>query len=281
MKPIWMIAIVAASLAAGGAGGFAAMELNKTPAPVVGQVKTDSDHRPDHSADAASKDDVGALSRRLNDLQVRLEQAEKKAAENTRLQSEIEASNKRIADLEKNRSSGTVDSGTSSGGAATGDTGAVRAQVRAELEAIEQEKQKAEQDRREKQAQEWAAAQNKAIVDRLVKDLNLTTDQQSKVEAIVTDYQTKQRELWTRAGQARESGQEFDWRAEGQKVETAAQESIRAELLGGQLETFNSLVSERGLNSLGGRGFGMGMGGQGGGQGGRQAGGRGGRGGND
>lgn len=274
MKPILMIALVGASLAAGAAGGFAVLELNKAPAPVVGQVEVAEGT--DHSADVARQDEnIGAMNRRINELETRLATAEKKSSEYDALKAKYEDNNKRLVKLEENRGSATVDSGTGTGGGeASSDPDTVRSQVRAELEAIEQEKQKAEQERREKQAQEWATAQNKAIIDRLVKDLNLTTDQQAKIEAHVATYQTNQRDLWTRAGQAREAGQEFDWRAESQKVETAAQESIRAELLGGQLETFNNLVSERGLNSLGGRGFGMG-GQRGGGQRG------GGRGGND
>ena len=262
MKPILMIAIVMGSLAAGAAGGITATELAVTKAPPATQAKAaEVVQGTDHSADVQRHDEsIGSLNKRLGDLEVKLVQAEKKAADYSMLEEKYEANNKRIADLEKNRGSGTVEATGTGGGTAEPGTSDFKAAVEAAIQEREAEKAKAETERREKQMQEWADAQKKAIVDKLVTDLTLTTEQQNKVDVIITDYQTKQRELWTRSAQAREKGEEFDWRAEAAVVETAAQDAIRAELLGGQLETFNTLVSERGLNSLGGRG----MGGQGG-----------------
>ncbi|MBK8206799.1 MAG: hypothetical protein IPK87_08365 [Planctomycetes bacterium] len=271
MKPILMIAIVMGSLAAGAAGGIIATELAAPKALPTTQASTaEVAEGTDHSADLQRQDDsIAALNKRLGDMEVKLVQAEKKAADYAKLEEKYDANNKRIADLEKNRGSGTVDSGGTGGGTADPATSDFKAAVEAAIEEREAEKAKAEQERREKQMQEWADAQKKSIIDKLVTDLTLTTEQQNKVDVIITDYQTKQRDLWTRSAQAREKGEEFDWRAESAVVETAAQDAIRAELLGGQLETFNTLVSERGLNSLGGRGFGMGgQGGRTGGQGG-------------
>jgi hypothetical protein len=120
----------------------------------------------------------------------------------------------------------------------------------------EAEREAARQAERERQMEEWNKRRNDAIIERLATELSLTEVQKVNIEVALNDYAAKRRDVWVRNGQARENGEEFDFRAEMATVHTAAADAVRAELSTAQVSTFNELLGERDLESLAGRGFG-------------------------
>jgi hypothetical protein len=250
MKPMIMLIVVLGSVAAGGAGGFVASKLAEPPK-VAPRVETASDPATDYSADFHSRDQrLDELQRTINQISVRLEKAEQRTDSGNLLE-ELQKLEARTARLEKGVVTGEPEAG------ATVETTELKSTFKELMKQHEEEERAEQLARREKQMAAMTEDRRKAIMTKLVEGLHLTTEQQSKVDTLVADYQTKRREVWTRSMQARETGEQFDMRAEMQTIETAAQDSIRAALLAGQVTTFNELVGEGRIEDLGGgRGWG-------------------------
>lgn len=279
MKPIWLAVGVFAAVAGGGAGGVVATQLlapARTDAP-----KTIAAKPLDEKAATEAKNydnDLAQLRNDMKSLFVKLSEAETAAkdskAELAKAKADYET---RIANLEK-RPTGTVaaNDGTGGTGPAVDESSPEFASA---VEKVLADREETRRKEREAEQQKWMedrwVTENTAIATTLTEKLSLTPDQQAKVNVVLESYTNSRRDLMTRGREAMEAGTEFDWRAEGTKVSTAATEQIRAELSSAQLSTFNELVGDNGISALAPRGFGgrgpggTGGGGQGGGRGGR------------
>lgn len=287
MKPIWLAIGVFAAVAGGGAGGVVATQLM---APARADAPKTIAAKPlDEKAATEVKNydnDLAQLRNDMKSLSLKLSEAETSAkdskAELAKAKADYET---RIANLEK-RPAGTVAAKDGTGGTAPA-VAENSPELSAAVEKVLAEREETRRKEREAEQQKWMedrwVTENTAIATALTEKLSLTPDQQAKVNTLLEGYTNSRRDLMTRGREAMESGTEFDWRAEGTKINTAVTEQVRAELSSAQLSTFNELVGDNGISALAPRGFGgrgPGGGGQGGGGqgGGGQGGGRGGRG---
>jgi hypothetical protein len=270
MKPVWILVVVLASVSAGGAGGYVGSIL-AAPGAEAPRVDTALSHGVDHSEDLHNQaESIAQLNKRMDNEFAKL-RGDQRAFEDT-VRTDLAKEKARVDNL---KVSAPSDTGETPDVAEVVNSPDFDAKVEAAFEKMQEKRRAEERESREKQMTEWANNQRKQVLDKMVETLKLTTDQQTKVEAILTDYSDKRRDVFTRSREARDNGQTFDMRAEFQTVETAAQDQVRATLLGGQLQQFNELVGEGSMNDIaGGRGWG------GGGQGNRNRGNGGGNGGN-
>jgi hypothetical protein len=260
MKPIWILVVVLASVAAGGTGGFLATTLAEpASAPKVETVATTGvDHTEDLKLQA---DSIQALNKRM-DTEMAAMRKDLRAAETeaASLKAQLAKQATRVENLSKPASGAQPES---SDPAETVEPTAFEAQVQEAVEKLEEKRRAEQREEWQKRMTERTEERRKEVLTKLVDTLKLTTDQQAKVDVTLTEYTEKRRDLWRRGNEARENNQEFDWRAESATIETTYKEQIRSNLLGGQLQQFNELVGEGQIEDIaGGR---RGWGGQGGG----------------
>ncbi len=283
MKPVLMIAVIFGAVIAGAAGGYVASQVaapaQSTPTPRAAVADAHTDDSKEDLKPAVSKhgDEIVSLRKQIDDMMGRLGAAEKDAAEAASLKAQVADLNKKLDAAEKKMATGAP-AGGGGGAVIDADSPSFKEAVNkaiAEKDAADKAARDAE---REKQMADFVANANKQMVDTLTDKLALTSDQIPKIKAVIEDMSTKRRDVFTKAGEARQKGEQFDWGTEMGAINTAATEAVKAELTSAQQSTFAELTGERGLSALE-RGMG-GMGGRGPGGTGGQGGGRGGRGGN-
>jgi len=258
MKPALMIAVVFGAVIAGSAGGYVASSFNQQPertAPRVAAV--DTTEKPEDKTDLSplvSKQgsDISSLRGEIDSLVTRIDKAEGRVSS---LETEKASLLAEIANLKK----APPVSGGGGGAVVDADSPSFKEAVAKAIEEKDAADRATRDAEREKQMAEFVANANKQMVDTLTEKLALTSDQIPKIKTIVEDMAAKRRDVFTKAGEARQKGEQFDWGTEMGAINTAATDAVKNELTSAQQTTFAELTGDRGLSALE-RGFG-GMGG--------------------
>lgn len=271
MKPIWLAITVAAAIAGGGAGGVIATKVmapaQRTNEPVAAAAKPLEDKPVGETRNYDN--DLAELRNEIKTLSVKLGEAATAASDSKSALATAKADyEKRIAALET-KGTGTV--ANSGGGTAPAPVDESSPEFAAAVEKVLADREETRRKEREAEQQKWMedrwVQENTTVSTTLTEKLSLTPEQVAKVNTVLESYTNSRRDLMARGRAAMESGTEFDWRAEGTKLNNEVTEQIRGELSSAQLSTFNELVGDQGITALQPRGFGgRGPGGQGGGR---------------
>lgn len=256
MKPAMLLAVILSAIAAGGASGFLATQFIEEPESPAAQIalEHDADEPKDFTDDIRKQsarisvhdDDIDALRSSLAD-------AEAGMVDEAALLKRIDVLNARIAALEARKP--TVEA--TKDGEPDPEADVLKAAVAEAMEEAEV-KRRAERDaERREGASRWMSRGNDRILTTLSDKLNLSEVQKETIKAQIDEYSKKRIAVMTKGMEARRNGEEFDWREEMTTVSTEATDAIRLELSSAQASTFDELVGDEGISSLGG-GFGRG-----------------------
>ena len=269
MKGFTLLAVIFGSILGGAVGGYGAAQL----AP----AKTDTMARKAQVIEGAESNDeyaakieeqkkaIDALNGKIADLNTRLDKADKAAQDSAAIDKKIEDINATVAKMkDKVESQPATAAGTGpvvAGGAVSQDDFDKMADAR--------EKRKEDERRvaREKEMTEFMAKRNATTVDNMDKKLQLQPEQKDKVLKVLEAQNAKFAELGKKGQEAREKGEQFDWRTEMGNLQMETLTMVRNELTPGQQAIFDEATKESGMRAFEPQGGGMGggMGGPGGG----------------
>ncbi|MCC6149965.1 MAG: hypothetical protein IT461_06930 [Planctomycetes bacterium] len=276
MKGFTLIAVIFGSILGGAVGGYGAAQLAPAKAETTtrkAQVIEGTESNDDYAAKfEEQKKAIATLESKLADLNTRLDHANKAAQDSAAIDkkiSDLDATVAKVKEKVENQPAPAAGSGPVVAGAVTQDDFDKMADAR--------EKRKDEERRvaREKEMADFMAKRNASTVDNMDKKLQLQVEQKEKLTKVLEAQQAKYAEVAKRGQEARDKGEQFDWRTEMQNVSNETLTLVRNELTPGQLAIFDEATKESGMRAFepqGGMG-GPGMGGPGGGRGGRGGGG--------
>lgn len=274
MKGFTLMAVIFGSILGGAVGGYGAAQLAPAKTDTMArkaQVVEGTESNDEYAAKIEEqKKAIAALNGKIDDLNKRLDHADKAAQDTAAIDKKIEDINATVAKMkDKVESQPATAAGTGpvvAGGAVTQDDFDKMADAR--------EKRKEEERRvaREKEMADFMAKRNVTTVDNMDKKLQLQTEQKEKVLKVLEAQQAKYTEVAKRGQEARDKGEQFDWRTEMQTVSNETLTLVRNELTPGQQAIFDEATKESGMRAFEPQG-GPGMGGPGGGRAGRGGGG--------
>ncbi|CAG0995876.1 hypothetical protein PLCT2_02747 [Planctomycetaceae bacterium] len=274
MKGFTLMAVIFGSILGGAVGGYGAAQLAPAKTDTMArkaQVVEGTESNDEYAAKIEEqKKAIAALNGKIDDLNKRLDHADKAAQDTAAIDKKIEDINATVAKMkDKVESQPATAAGTGpvvAGGAVTQDDFDKMADAR--------EKRKEEERRvaREKEMADFMAKRNATTVDNMDKKLQLQTEQKEKVLKVLEAQQAKYTEVAKRGQEARDKGEQFDWRTEMQTVSNETLTLVRNELTPGQQAIFDEATKESGMRAFEPQG-GPGMGGPGGGRAGRGGGG--------
>ena len=270
MKGFTLMAVIFGSILGGAVGGYGAAQFapaKADTAPRKAQVIEGTESNDEHAATIEEqKKAIAALNGKIDDLNKRLDHADKAAQDSAAIDKKIEDINATVAKMKDKVESQPAPAAGSgpvvAGGAVTQDDFDKMADAR--------EKRKDEERRaaREKEMADFMAKRNASTVDNMDKKLQLQVEQKEKLLKVLETQQAKYGEVAKRGQEARDKGEQFDWRTEMQTVSNETLSLVRNELTPGQQAIFDEATKESGMRAFEPQG-GPGMGGPGGGRGGR------------
>jgi predicted RNase H-like nuclease (RuvC/YqgF family) len=269
MKGFTLMAVVFGSILGGAVGGYGAAQLAPARSDTTArkaQVIEGTESNDEYAARIdEQKKAIDTLNSKLADLNKRLDHADKAAQDSAAIDKKIEDINATVAKMkDKVESQPAPVAGSGpvvAGGAVTQDDFDKMADAR--------EKRKDEERRaaREKEMADFMAKRNASTVDNMDKKLQLQVEQKEKLLKVLEAQQVKYGEVAKRGQEARDKGEQFDWRTEMQTVSNETLSLVRNELTPGQQAIFDEATKESGMRAF--EPQGGGMGGPGGGRGGR------------
>lgn len=276
MKGFTLIAVIFGSIIGGAVGGYGAAQLapSKADAPVRKAQVEKADAGEETSTNYADRDElkkaVSALESKISDLNKRLDHADKNAQDAAAMDKKLEDINATVAKMKDKVEKAPA---ASAEGAPVVAGGISQEDFDRYADAREKRREEERQAARDKEMQERTARRNAAIVENLDKKLQLQVEQKEKIGRVLEAQNAKFAELGKKAQEAREKGEQFDWRQEMQKLSNETLTLVRNELTPGQQAIFDEATKDSGMRAFepqgGGFGPGGGQGGPGGGRGGR------------
>lgn len=268
MKGFTLIAVIFGSILGGAVGGYGAAQLAPAKAETTtrkAQVIEGTESNDEYAAKIEEqKKAIVDLNSKIADLNGRLDRADEAARNTAAIDKKIDDINATVAKVKEkveNQPAPAAGSGpVVAGGGVSQDDFDKMADAR--------EKRKDEERRaaREKEMADFMAKRNATTVDNMDKKLQLQPEQKEKVLKVLEAQQAKFAEVAKRGQEARDKGEQFDWRTEMGNVSNETLTLVRNELTPGQQAIFDEATKESGMRAFEPQGGPGGMGGPGGGR---------------